>query len=165
MPDEQVATYLNDHLAGSVAAIEILEYLERMHHGTTEEHFFTDIRDNVISDQAELEAMMARLGVGASATRKAGAWFASKLTEFKLGIDAAEGGPLRALEAMEILTMGIDGKRSLWRAMQESLDVLPELADVDFDRLIERAEEQRSRVEHARLGAAGQVFARLGEEG
>ena len=28
MVDENIATYLNDHLAGSVAALDLLEYLE-----------------------------------------------------------------------------------------------------------------------------------------
>ncbi len=158
MSSSHIATYLNDHLAGSVAAVEILQDLESAHDGTPEEHFYTDIRDNVEQDQQELEAIMDRLGVTVSRTRKAGAWVASKLTEFKLAIDDPAGGALRVLESLEVLTMGIDGKRSLWRALAASCEHLPALDDIDFDRLIERAEEQGGRVEHARLLAAMQVF-------
>src|SRR5947209_272940 len=34
MSDQYVATYLSDHLAGSVAALELLEHLEKAHAGT-----------------------------------------------------------------------------------------------------------------------------------
>lgn len=159
MSNDHIATYLNDHLAGSVAAIEILESLESAHDGTPDEHFYTDIRDNVEQDQQELEAIMERLGVTVSRTRKAGGWLASKLTEFKLSIDDPAGGALRVLEALEVLTVGIEGKRALWRALAASQEHFPELDAVDFDRLVERAEEQAGRVEHARLLAAMQVFA------
>jgi hypothetical protein len=101
---------------------------------------------------------MDRLGVTVSPTRKAGAWVATKLTEFKLAIDDPTDGALRVLESLEVLTMGIDGKGALWHALAASRHHFPELDAIDFDRLIERAEEQGTRVEHARLQAAMQVF-------
>ncbi len=158
MSESQIATYLNDHLAGSVAALEILQYLQEMHAGTAEEHFYADIRDNVEQDQQDLELIMKRLGVDISSTRKAGAWLASKLTELKLDLDDRSGGALRVLEALEMLTMGIGGKRALWLALVEWGERFPELDDVDFFRLVSRAEEQGARVEHARLQAAMLVF-------
>lgn len=158
MSNSHIAIYLNDHLAGSVAAIEILQHLESAHAATPEEHFYTDIREHVEQDQQDLETIMDRLGVAVSRTRKAGAWVASKFTEFKLGVDDPSGGALRDLEALEVLAMGIDGKRALWRALAASQHHFPELDTIDFERLIERAEEQGTRAEHARLQAATQVF-------
>jgi hypothetical protein len=37
MANEHLAAYLNDHLAGSVAAVELLEDLEKAHAGTAAE--------------------------------------------------------------------------------------------------------------------------------
>ena len=34
MSDKPIVTYLNDHLAGATAAIQLLEYLEAAHSGT-----------------------------------------------------------------------------------------------------------------------------------
>jgi hypothetical protein len=39
-----VQIYLNDHLAGSVTALELLEHLEKTHAGTTMERFAAELR-------------------------------------------------------------------------------------------------------------------------
>ena len=39
MAIEHLATYLNDHLSGSVAAIELLEHLQAAYAGNELEHF------------------------------------------------------------------------------------------------------------------------------
>src|SRR5438067_2160325 len=40
MGNEHIATYLNDHLAGSVVALELLEHLEAAHDNTPLAEFF-----------------------------------------------------------------------------------------------------------------------------
>ena len=49
MADKNIATYLNDHLAGSVAALELLEHLEAAHAGTPLERFVAELRVDVAS--------------------------------------------------------------------------------------------------------------------
>ena len=44
MADKHIAIYLNDHLAGSVAALEILEQLETEHTGTPLQQFLAELR-------------------------------------------------------------------------------------------------------------------------
>jgi len=39
-----LATYLNDHLAGSVAAIELLAHLRELSKGTERERLFTSLQ-------------------------------------------------------------------------------------------------------------------------
>jgi hypothetical protein len=76
MANDHVATYLNDHLAGSVAALELLELLEhveRTYAGKPVATFVTALRRDIEEDQRELEALMRRLHVTESATRKAAA--------------------------------------------------------------------------------------------
>ncbi len=86
MAHEQIATYfLNDHLTGSVAGLELLEHLEAAHAGTPLERFFAELRRDVRADRQELESLMTRLQVAPSRTRKATAWVTEKLTEFKDG--------------------------------------------------------------------------------
>ena len=64
MADGHIATYLKDHLAGGVAALELLEQLEEGHTGTPLERFFAELRADVAADRQELEAVMGRSDVG-----------------------------------------------------------------------------------------------------
>lgn len=155
MADEHLATYLNDHLAGAVAALELLEHLQAAQAGTPAERAIAELRADVEADRGELEALMARLHVAASRPRKVTAWLAERIAELKLRLDDPAGGPLRRLEALEALSLGIEGKRLLWRALAVAAEGEPALRGVDYERLAQRAEEQRRRVETMRLDAAG----------
>jgi hypothetical protein len=152
MSDQHIAVYLNDHLAGSVVALELLEHLEKAHAGTDLERFLAGLRADITADRQELEALMGRLHVTTSSPRKAMAWLAEKFTELKLRLDDAAGGTLRLFESLEAVALGIDGKRALWRALAAA--ETPGLGVADYERLERRAEEQRSRIETARLDAA-----------
>jgi hypothetical protein len=154
MADEHLATYLNDHLAGSVLAIELLEHLEAEHAESSVGKFAAELRADVAADRQELESLMERLHVSESRTRKASAWLAEKMTEVKLHLDDSAGGPLRLLEAYEAVAIGIDGKRALWHSLAAAAEDAPSLRVADYERLAQRAFEQRRRVETVRLEAA-----------
>lgn len=153
MSREHLETYLNDHLAGSVAAVELLEHLETEHAATELRQFFAKLRTEVEADQQELKEFIDRLGFTESVTRKASAWLAGKVAQLKLRIDDASKGELHLFESLEFLSLGIEGKRSLWQALAAAAETSPGL-QLDFARLIQRAEEQRSRVDEQRLVAA-----------
>jgi len=154
MNDKHIATYLNDHLAGSEAALELLEHLETAHAGTEIGRFAAEILAEVAADRRELEALMERVGVSRTRTRKAAAWLAAKVTELKLRLEDRSGGALHLLESLEALSLGIEGKRALWQALATAADDSPMLQVADYGRLMRRAEEQRRRVEEKRLEAA-----------
>src|SRR5437016_1083538 len=105
MSEQHLTTYLNDHLAGSVAALELLEHLEKAHTGSATERFIIDLRTEIATDRQELEALMRRLHIAASPARKAAVWVAGKVTEVKLRLDDPAGGALRLLEALEALSV------------------------------------------------------------
>lgn len=154
MANDHIATYLNDHLAGSVAALELLQDLEAEHADTPSGRIFADLRADVATDRQELEAVMVRLQVTESRTRKATAWLAEKVLELKLGLDDPADGALRLLEKLETLALGIEGKRALWRALATVAEEVPGLEGIDYERLLQRADDQRNRVEKMRLDAA-----------
>lgn len=154
MANEQIATYLNDHLAGSVVALELIEHLQAAHAGTPLESFLANLRADITADRHELEALMDRLHITESRTRKATAWLTEKFTEIKLRLDDPADGALRLLEALEVLSLGIEGKQAMWRALAAVAEEADHLRIVDYERLTHRAEEQRSRVEVERLKAA-----------
>jgi hypothetical protein len=154
MAHEHIATYLNDHLAGSVVAIELLEHLESTHSESELGAFFKQLRADIAADRDVLDHLMKRLEIGESRIRKASAWLAEKMTELKLRFDDPKDGPLRLFESLEALSLGIEGKRSLWIALKAAAEKSPSLRILDYERLMQRAQEQRNRVETQRIDTA-----------
>lgn len=153
MANENLATYLNDHLAGAEGAIDLLESLEKTYQGTGVGSFVAILKSEIDSDRQELKALVLRLNLEESAVRKVSGWFAEKLGELKLLFDSQDDHfPL--LQSFEALSVGIEGKRLLWRALAAIEHEVAGLRGPDYERLVERAEDQRKRVEEERLKAA-----------
>jgi hypothetical protein len=153
---QPLSVYLNDHLAGSSAALEILSHLRNFGGlgGWTD-----TIRQDVADDREQLEALMAKAKIAQSTARQAAAWMGGKLAELKTRLDDREQGALARLELLEALALGIDGKSALWIALRAAAGRLPALEGMDYSRLISRAAEQRAAVEGRRIEAALDAFA------
>jgi len=157
MAREHLATYLNDHLAGSMAALEHLRDLEQA--APAMAPALAELRCDIESDRKALESLIHRLGLTESRARQAGAWLAEKAARLKMRVDDRAGGPLRRLEGLEAVALGIDGKLALWRALGAAAEAAPDLRAVDYQHLAERARDQRERVEALRLEAAREALA------
>ena len=154
----ELNNYLNDHLAGSVGALELLDRLIDTYREKPLEHFFRNLRDDIHHDQEQLKELMQKLGAEESAVRKAGAWVAEKLSRAKIELTEEAEGEIGLLLALEALVLGITGKRSLWRALQSASRTVPQLARMDYAGLENRAIEQCERVEAKRLETARTAF-------
>lgn len=153
-----LGTYLNDHLAGSVAALELADRLTQISRGTERERVFVALKADIKEDQESLKRLLAGLGGKESKARKAAAWLTEKIGEIKLEVDDTGNGQLRLLEALETLALGIQGKMGLWRALGAASARAPELRQLDFPQLERRASEQFDRVEAQRLAVARTAF-------
>jgi hypothetical protein len=158
MANEHLATYLNDHLAGSVVAVELMQSLESSYEGTLVATFVRELRADIEADQKELQRLMSSLEISESRTRKASAWLTEKLTALKLRFDDSEDGNLRLFESLEALSLGIEGKQSLWRALSAAAELSPEMRTLDYGVLQRRAQEQRDRVESKRIDVARKIL-------
>jgi hypothetical protein len=155
---DHLSAYLNDHLAGSVAALELIEHLAKNYPDTTLETFLADLHAEISADQDVLRDLLHTFDAKESSVRKAGAWIAEKLAQVKLGLSGSEVGGTGLLEALEGLALGITGKQLLWRALASASEVMPQLAGLDYQHLEDRARGQRERVEEKRLAAARAAF-------
>jgi hypothetical protein len=136
MSDQALSTYLDDHLAGSVGAIEMVERAIEENAGTLLGRRLEEVLKEIRKDQAVVQDLIERLGSKENPLKKAGA----------------------RLEVLETLTMGIHGKRALWRALRVVANKHPVLRGIDLDLLERRAVEQHDRVEEWRLEAAREVL-------
>jgi hypothetical protein len=154
---KELDSYLNDHLAGSVGALELLAHWAKLYRGKALGAFFTDLQAEIKADQDTLRDLMRSLGVEESKVRQAGAWAAEKLGLARFVIAGGEPGGLGLVLVLEGLIMGITGKQFLWRALDAAN--LPKAEGFDFKELQRRAEELIERTEAERIRAAQQAFA------
>ena len=67
-------SYLNDHLAGSISALELIGHWAEDHKSEPLGSFFREIENEIKADQETLRSIMRTLGVEESKVRKVGAW-------------------------------------------------------------------------------------------
>jgi hypothetical protein len=151
-----LASYLNDHLAGSVGALELLEHWAHLHDGKRLGDFFRDIEAEIRADQDKLREVMRSLGIEESHVRKAGAWVAEKASLARSIIAGDEPGRLGLVLTLEGIIMGVTGKKLMWRSLVAAN--LAQLTGRDFEELQRRAEQQIERVEAERMRAVLEVF-------
>jgi hypothetical protein len=155
---EELASYLNDHLAGSVGALELLERLIKTYEGKPLGQFFTGLRSEIEADQGKLQQLIDKLDADESTVRKAGAWIAEKISRPKIQLSEAREGEMGLFLALEALALGIHGKQSLWRALAAASEARMPLRALNYAELEMRAAEQHDRVEAKRLEVAREVF-------
>ena len=157
MSHDAFAIYLNDHLAGSHLAIDLLEHLIETGDDPRERGELDQLLGEIREDQALVRRLQQDLAVSESPLKRAGAWLAERLAELRLrmGKDAA----LQRLESLEMLGLGIQGKAALWRALNEVADRHAPLRSLDLLRLEQRAIDQFQRADALRLAAARAALA------
>ncbi|WP_165250472.1 hypothetical protein [Paludisphaera soli] len=158
MSGDHLATYLTDHMAGSTAALELLERLKAEYEGDPVAATATRLIAEIGDERKVLDGLAERIGASVTLPRKAASWITEKAAQLKLLYDDPKGGPLRHLESFEALSLGIEGKRLLWRALATASARRRELVGPDYDGLVAQAEDQRRRVEAHRLAAAAEAL-------
>jgi hypothetical protein len=156
MSAQNVAAYINDHLGGSVAALNLLDHLSSA--AGPDGEFFAQLQREIESDQITLKGLLAAIDENESRIAKiagSAAEFAGRIkTRWTIGTEQLLG----TFESLEILVLGITGKLLLWRALGEVTHHYPVWNSVDFDDLARRAGDQRDSVERRRRELAKVVF-------
>ena len=132
MATQPLTTYLNDHLAGSVAALELLEHLIERHADMPWAGSLTELRGEIEEDQTALRDLLQRLGEAESATKKTLGWLSEKLGVARRTLSPGYEPELAMLEDFEALALGIQGKLGLWRALAIVAPAPPALRGLDL---------------------------------
>jgi hypothetical protein len=145
--------YLNDHLAGATLGVELARRLR----GSNEDDpafggELAEICAEIEADREALLAIMGKLDVGPSRLKPLAAVLAERLGRLKLNGQLRGYSPLSRLDELEILQLGVTGKRCLWRALEQTH--AGDLPDFDLGALAERATGQLRRLEALHLKAA-----------
>ena len=155
---ERLGTYLNDHYSGAMAGSELAQKISSENAGSKYGSIFSDLAREIEQDRAMLEGLMSKLGLEKNPVKEAAGWIMEKFTRIKLSETVTGDADLKRLLEFETLSLGIEGKLSMWRALREVSAGYPELAEMDLDGLAKRAENQRTTIEEHRLEVAKAAF-------
>lgn len=158
MASDELGIYLNDHLAGSAAGLELAEKLRDNNQGTELGNVMAVLHHDIEQDRATLEELMGQLEVERRRVKEAAGWLAERLSRLRLNPALTGSADLTRMLETEALSLGIEGKLVMWQALKEHAPRDPRLAATDFDRLIERARSQRRTLEPHRVAAALRAF-------
>jgi hypothetical protein len=159
MNEKYLRIYMQDHLAGATAGLELARRTRGANEGTEYGEPLARIADEIEADRRMLEGIMHDFGWGGDRLKNIGAWALEKAGRLKLNGELTSYSPLSRVVELEGLYTGITGKLGLWAALLELAPGEPRL-DVDLlERLRDRAEEQRATIDELRVKAAREAFA------
>jgi len=131
MPTDPLTRYLQEHLAGSVAALQLMETLADHERGLPLEQKLRGLHAEVTEEQERLKAILARLEGEESSLKQAAAWLTEKLHR---------------------------GRLALYRALEDVAPDEPRLGGYPFAALQARTLTQHAMVEQERMAAARAAF-------
>jgi hypothetical protein len=158
MPADALRRYLQDHLAGSLAALELMETLADHERGRPLEQKLRGLHYEVTEEQERLKAILARLDGEESSLKRATAWLTEKLHRGRLTLVERADPALALLEGLESLALGLQGKLALYRALEDIARDEPRLSGYPFAALQARTLIQHAMVEQERMAAARAAF-------
>jgi hypothetical protein len=163
MHTDALAAYLTDHLAGSVAGIDLVDSLATAADRAGDREralWLRAVHDALESAQTELRAVMTRANAREPMVKQAGGWIGEKVARVRLTLTAAtEGAALAWLDGLEALALGLQGQAALWRALDATFTPAdPRRGTSDFAALERRALALFADVDRVRLAAAATAF-------
>jgi hypothetical protein len=158
MGDELLRIYMNDQLALGIGWRELARRAQRSNRGSEVGDALALVAREIAEDVSTFETLMLRLEIPKSPLKGPLAIAAERVARLKLNGELLSYSPLSRFLELDVLTMGIDGKKQLWATLRDLAGLRERLADTDFNALIQRAEQQRERLEPFRQQAAQRCF-------
>jgi hypothetical protein len=156
---DPLGIYLQDHLAGATAGLELVERARRNNEGTELGAALGTLAAEIRSDRETLLGVMRDVGAPPSRVKIAVAWASEKARRLKPNGSLVGYTPLARVEELESLAVGIAGKRALWRLLERLDAVGRPVGTRDYGALAERAQAQLDTVEALRVQAGEEAFA------
>ncbi len=146
--------HMNDHLGGSVTGVGLAGHLAKTYEGKPLGALASRLVEEIEEDRETLKELIESCGGSPSVTKQAGGWLGDRAAVL---LKARGDDAHSRLSLLEALSIGIEGKAMLWRALQgiES-DRLDEQRLADLE---QRALRQRSELEPFRVAATRELAA------
>jgi len=149
-----LAIYLNDHWAGSVAGQELSRHLVARNREWAPE--LVALAAEIRQERRTLRALKSTLGIGGGRFKGLGSVAFAFLGRLKT--NASGYSALSRLEELEALLAGVSSKRGLWVSLQACAVVTPQLHRFDLASLEQQAVRQAETLRNLQARAAAEAF-------
>ena len=154
MADKAMDVYLNDHLAGAMLGSDLAEQIQKENEGTPLGDLMVTLAAQIEEDRETLIDLMERMGTSKNPVKQATTWLAEKASRPKFSGMTSGEPEVGTFMALESLTLGVEGKVSLWKALKAVADRYEPLESTNLDELSARAQTQHDALEGERVAAA-----------
>jgi hypothetical protein len=154
MADKPMDVYLNDHLAGAMLGSDLAEQIQKESEGTPLGDLMVTLAAQIEEDRETLIDLMERMGTSKNPVKQATTWLAEKASRPKFSGMTSGEPEVGTFMALESLTLGVEGKASLWKALKAVADRYEPLQSTNLDELSARAQTQHDALEGERIAAA-----------
>jgi hypothetical protein len=152
---QALIAYLRDHLSGADMAIRVVHRLGSTHRGTEVGTLFRRLSKEFEEDRSVVCTLLTQLGASARSIKRASGFASGTLLSVTAG---GEPGDLSLLRTLEAFAIGVQGKRCLWRALQNLRAVPSTVGGMNFVELEARAVRQWEAIEERRRALVMQTF-------
>jgi len=149
---QALITYLRDHLSGSDVGIGVVHRLVSTNHGDIARPLFQRLANEFEEDRAVVRAVLTELGASERSIKRAVGVASGAVLSVTAG---GEPGELSLLRTLEALAIGVQGKRCMWRALQ---NLRTSVGGMDFVELEAKAIRQWEAIEEHRRSLVARTF-------
>jgi len=139
---QMFAVYLNDHVAGATAGVELAWRMAREHPSSDTGTELKNLAAEISRDRQSLLRLMASLGVPVRRYKIYGAWAGEKIGRLKPNARVVRRSGLSTIVELEALRLGVEGKTLLWRALLGWAPGEPRLDTRRLHELLDAARQQ-----------------------
>jgi hypothetical protein len=157
-PRHWLGIYLNDHLAGATARVELARRLAGSHQDAEHRKRLAGLAADIAADRQALLQLMRSVGVPVHGHKILADWITEKATRLKPNANVLVRSPLRDLIELEALYLGIQGKAARWRALLAASSNDGLLDQQQLRVLLDRTGDQLAIVEELRIQAGASLF-------
>jgi len=154
----RLGTYLNDHLGGATAGLELAKRSSGANKGTELGAFLEKLTEEIDQDRETLRSLMRTLAIGEDHVKKLAGWSLEKVGRLKPNGQLRGYSPLSRLIELEGLTGGVSAKRALWLNLERLAERDERFAAFDLPELLARADRQLAQLEQQRVSAASDAL-------
>jgi len=113
---QSLIAYLRDHLSGADTALLVVRRLAAADEDAPDAHLFRYLVSEFEADHATVRSLLAKLGASARSPKRTAGRASGLVVSLAAG---GAPGDLSLFRTLESVSIGIQGKRCMWRTLQE----------------------------------------------
>ena len=151
---QALIAYLRDHLSGSDVALHVVHRLGSTNQGA-DGTLFRRLFKEFEEDRSVVQTLLTQLAASGRSIKRAAGFASGTVLSVTAG---GEPGDLSLLRTLEALAIGVQGKRCMWRALQNLRTVPWTVQGMNFVELEAKAVNQWEAIEERRLALVERTF-------